>query len=34
MTLLIDRGGKIAATHAGIVSRSDYENQIIQLLRE
>jgi peroxiredoxin len=34
MTLLIDREGKIATTHVGIVSKSDYENEIIRLLRE
>ena len=31
-TLLIDRGGRIAARHIGIVSKSEYENEIIQIL--
>jgi peroxiredoxin len=32
MTLLIDREGKVAAKRVGIVSKSDYENEIIRLL--
>jgi len=32
-TLLIDREGKIAAMHAGLVSRSVYETEISRLLR-
>jgi peroxiredoxin len=31
-TLLIDRDGKIAARHIGIVSKREYENEIIQIL--
>jgi peroxiredoxin len=31
-TFLIDASGKIASTHVGLVSKSDYENGIIQLL--
>jgi thiol-disulfide isomerase/thioredoxin len=31
-TLLIDREGRIAARHVGIVSRKDYEKEIVQLL--
>lgn len=31
-TFLLDRDGKIAATHVGLVSKSDYKNEIIQLL--
>jgi peroxiredoxin len=31
-TFLIDATGKIASTHVGLVSKSDYENGIIQLL--
>jgi cytochrome c biogenesis protein CcmG/thiol:disulfide interchange protein DsbE len=31
-TLLIDRNGRIAARHIGIVSKSEYENEIIQIL--
>jgi cytochrome c biogenesis protein CcmG/thiol:disulfide interchange protein DsbE len=31
-TLVIDREGRIAARHIGIVSKSDYENEIIQIL--
>lgn len=31
-TFLIDADGKIAATHIGLVSKSDYENEIVQLL--
>jgi peroxiredoxin len=32
-TLLIDRDGKIAARHVGIVSKSEYESEIVQLLK-
>jgi peroxiredoxin len=32
-TLLIDREGRIAARHAGIVSKSDYEGELVQLLK-
>ena len=31
-TFVIDREGQIAATHIGLVSKSDYENEIVQLL--
>ena len=31
-TFLIDASGKIASTHVGLVSKSDYENGIIELL--
>ena len=31
-TFVIDRGGKIASTHEGLVSRHDYEDEIKQLL--
>jgi cytochrome c biogenesis protein CcmG/thiol:disulfide interchange protein DsbE len=31
-TFLVDRDGKIAATHVGLVSKSDYKNEIVQLL--
>jgi cytochrome c biogenesis protein CcmG/thiol:disulfide interchange protein DsbE len=31
-TFLIDRDGNIAATHIGLVSKSDYQNEIVQLL--
>jgi peroxiredoxin len=34
MTLLIDRKGKIAATHVGVVSKSDCENEIESLLKQ
>ena len=33
-TLLIDRDGKIASTHVGLVSKSDYADEISQLLRK
>jgi peroxiredoxin len=33
MTLLIDRSGKIALSHAGVVNRDDFERHILQLLR-
>ena len=31
-TLLIDRDGRVAAVHVGLVNRSDYDNEIRQLL--
>jgi cytochrome c biogenesis protein CcmG/thiol:disulfide interchange protein DsbE len=31
-TFVLDRDGKIASTHIGLVSKSDYENEIQQLL--
>lgn len=31
-TFVIDRSGKIAATHVGLVSKSDYQNEIEQLI--
>lgn len=34
MTLLIDRNGKIAATHVGVVSKRDCEDEIETLLRQ
>ncbi len=33
-TLIIDRAGKIAATHTGLVSRSTYEEEIQELIRK
>jgi hypothetical protein len=33
-TLIIDRTGKIAATHTGLVSKSTYEEEIEQLIRK
>jgi peroxiredoxin len=33
-TLLIDREGRIAARHVGLVSKSDYEREIVRLLKE
>jgi cytochrome c biogenesis protein CcmG/thiol:disulfide interchange protein DsbE len=33
-TLLIDRDGRIASRHIGIVSKSDYESEIVQLLKK
>ena len=33
-TLIIDRHGRVAATHPGLVSRSVYENDIQSVLRE
>jgi peroxiredoxin len=33
MTLLIDRKGKIALSHTGVVNRVDFEGHILQLLR-
>jgi peroxiredoxin len=32
-TFMIDRQGKIASTHIGLVGKKDYENEIAQLLR-
>ena len=34
LTLLIDRSGRIAVSHAGVVNRVDFENAIQQLLGE
>lgn len=34
MTLLIDRNGKVAASHVGIVSKSDCESEIETLLKQ
>lgn len=34
VTLLIDRQGRIAATHSGVVDRARFEKQIQQLLEE
>jgi peroxiredoxin len=31
-TFIIDREGRVAATHLGLVSKSDYQNEILQLL--
>ena len=31
-TFVLDQNGKIASTHVGLVSKSDYENEIMQLL--
>ena len=33
-TLLIDRDGRIAARHVGLVSKSDYESEIVRLLKK
>ena len=33
-TLLIDRAGRIASTHVGLVSKSDYQGEIEALLRK
>ena len=33
-TLLIDRDGRIAGRHVGIVSKSDCEKEILQLVRK
>jgi len=32
-TFILDQDGKIASTHIGLVSKSDYENEIVQLLK-
>ena len=34
MTLLIDKEGKIALSHTGVVDKGDFENHIRQLLQE
>jgi hypothetical protein len=34
LTLLIDRSGKIAVSHAGIVDKATFENDLQRLLRE
>jgi cytochrome c biogenesis protein CcmG/thiol:disulfide interchange protein DsbE len=31
-TFIVDSAGRIASTHVGLVSKSDYENEIIELL--
>jgi peroxiredoxin len=31
-TFVLDRDGRIASTHIGLVSKSDYENEIQQLI--
>jgi peroxiredoxin len=31
-TFMIDREGKIASTHIGLVAKKDYENEIAELL--
>lgn len=31
-TFIIDQNGRIASTHVGLVSKSDYENEIVKLL--
>jgi cytochrome c biogenesis protein CcmG/thiol:disulfide interchange protein DsbE len=33
-TFVIDRDGRIAATHIGLVSKSDYEDEIVPLLED
>jgi peroxiredoxin len=33
-TFLIDRQGRIASTHLGLVSRRDYEAEILKLIAE
>jgi hypothetical protein len=33
-TLLIDREGSVVARHVGIVSKSDYESEILHLLKK
>ena len=33
LTLLIDRQGRIAVSHAGVVDRQDFENHIRELLK-
>jgi cytochrome c biogenesis protein CcmG/thiol:disulfide interchange protein DsbE len=33
-TFLLDRTGRVAATHIGLVSKSDYQNEILLLLDE
>ena len=34
VTMLIDRKGKIAVTHVGLVTKSQYQSEIEQLLLE
>jgi thioredoxin-related protein len=34
LTLLIDRNGKIAESHAGVVDKDNFENKIRSLLQE
>ncbi|MGV3518749.1 TlpA disulfide reductase family protein [Luteitalea sp.] len=34
ITLLIDRQGRIAASHAGVVDKNTWENKIVALLKE
>jgi len=31
-TFIIDKAGRITSTHVGLVSKSEYENEIVQLL--
>ena len=31
-TFVLDTAGRIASTHVGLISKSDYENEIVQLL--
>jgi len=33
-TLIVDRAGKIAFRHVGIVAKADYESEILQLLKK
>jgi hypothetical protein len=33
MTLLIDREGRIALSHTGVVNKADFESRILQLLK-
>ena len=33
-TFVLDRTGKIASTHVGLVSKSDYEDEIVELLNK
>jgi hypothetical protein len=34
VTLLIDRDGKIADSHSGVVDKNSFEQEILTLLRE
>ena len=34
MTLLIDRSGRVAESHAGMVNKEQFENKIKQLLEQ
>ncbi len=34
LTLLIDRNGRIAVSHAGVVNKDDFESRIKELLLE